>query len=120
MSCLPGLLFMLSANLCTDSTSQAYIYTLSLHDALPILQLAGIEAEAHGAAFLRHVALLGEQVDDRMAGEGDRKSTRLNSSHVRISYAVSWLKKKNHTLSILPRSGSSPGVAPARPPRSAR
>src|SRR3712207_7574983 len=34
------------------------------------------------------------------AGPGDRKSTRLNSSHANISYAVFCLKKKKHTLSI--------------------
>src|SRR5690554_7118788 len=33
---------------------------------------------------------------DRAGGEGDRKSTRLNSSHVRISYAVFCLKKKKN------------------------
>src|SRR3712207_8276895 len=41
----------------------------------------------------------------RAAGEGDRKSTRLNSSHANISYAVFCLKKKNITLNsaqILP------------------
>src|SRR5207249_10427306 len=65
------------------------IYTLSLHDALPIsnyaVQLAG---PRDGAAL---------EVDRVCAGSFeslDRKSTRLNSSHVSISYAVFCLKKK--------------------------
>src|SRR3989442_11063261 len=37
----------------------------------------------------------------RNAGQGDRKSTRLNSSHVRISYAVFCLKKKNISVSSI-------------------
>src|SRR5690349_23969253 len=44
---------------------------------------------------------------DRRAVE-DRKSTRLNSSHVEISYAVFCLKKKNKTDSSTARSGCSP------------
>src|SRR6266496_3267722 len=60
------------------------IYTLSLHDALPIsapdrLQRAA-GAGLHRRAVRHH--------------RGDRKSTRLNSSHVEISYAVFCLKKK--------------------------
>src|SRR5436305_9817725 len=42
----------------------------------------------------RHHAAVGGEEDQ--AGGGDRKSTRLNSSHVRISYAVLCLKKKKH------------------------
>src|SRR6266513_4854283 len=63
------------------------IYTLSLHDALPISVL-GI---CYGAQ------LVAQQLGGEVArtGGGDRKSTRLNSSHVSISYAVFCLKKKN-------------------------
>src|SRR5690349_24389120 len=74
-----------------NDTATTEIYTLSLHDALPIYKRPG---ENH------HVrAGLGEQepVDDRVGQQrrnGDRKSTRLNSSHVEISYAVFCLKKK--------------------------
>src|SRR3989442_2272639 len=50
--------------------------------------------------------------DDEGAGE-DRKSTRLNSSHVRISYAVFCLKKKKQTPNP-PLSPSSPTYAPAK------
>src|SRR5436305_12548845 len=67
------------------------IYTLSLHDALPIslhhLDRRGIQRLKWGTHVLQRAAL------DR-----DRKSTRLNSSHVRISYAVFCLKKKKKNI----------------------
>src|SRR5438445_13733083 len=68
------------------------IYTLSLHDALPILRRYLVDARAadeHVARVRRHEAGDGTQ--------GDRKSTRLNSSHANISYAVFCLKKKKKT-----------------------
>src|SRR6266498_5417959 len=68
------------------------IYTLSLHDALPISFLA-VARLVHPICRLR-----GEPAP---LPHRDRKSTRLNSSHVRISYAVFCLKKKKKTLSIL-------------------
>src|SRR5690625_8003685 len=78
-------------------------YTLSLHDALPIYRVAG-EIRDHAEACRRdHDRHDGETVEavgqvHRIAGadhdEGDRKSTRLNSSHVANSYAVICLKKK--------------------------
>src|SRR5207249_9978419 len=61
------------------------IYTLSLHDALPI------SAFARGARAAREFRLRGRREHARGV---DRKSTRLNSSHVSISYAVFCLKKK--------------------------
>src|SRR5690606_41620845 len=81
--------------------STAEIYTLSLHDALPIYDAgcgervarANVDRAAAGGTAVRQ--------SDREAGPGvgrqdrDRKSTRLNSSHVKISYAVFCLKKKN-------------------------
>src|SRR5438874_7784843 len=64
------------------------IYTLSLHDALPI--------SGGGAALLKRRHEIPQGGPGHMVGEaGDRKSTRLNSSHVEISYAVFCLKKKN-------------------------
>src|SRR5215208_2551065 len=66
-----------------NDTATTEIYTLSLHDALPICRGA-----------LRHAA---QPTRNRGRGEAaptDRKSTRLNSSHVAISYAVFCLKKK--------------------------
>src|SRR5262245_62368380 len=66
-------------------TATTEIYTLSLHDALPIYQ-----PRPRPRAAVREVAVPVEEArDDR-----DRKSTRLNSSHLGISYAVFCLKKK--------------------------
>src|SRR5688572_31400074 len=73
-----------------NDTATTEIYTLSLHDALPILHyLAPMPMVRPRLARLWLVpfALLGA------CGE-DRKSTRLNSSHSQISYAVFCLKKK--------------------------
>src|SRR5437870_9699448 len=65
-----------------SETSTREIYTLSLHDALPISGLPAIGRSAWpGRSAFRHDG-------------GDRKSTRLNSSHVAISYAVFCLKKQ--------------------------
>src|SRR5438445_2520210 len=67
------------------------IYTLSLHDALPIsARMDGRRTQYH----LRQIPASGRQ--RREAGI-DRKSTRLNSSHANISYAVFCLKKKKST-----------------------
>src|SRR5206468_12513702 len=83
------------------------IYTLSLHDALPIYQghrrRRGARRRSRGARHRGEQLLYGEIKRLRAVrlwpflGEGDRKSTRLNSSHDQISYAVFCLKKKiNH------------------------
>src|SRR2546430_12488723 len=86
-----------------NDTATTEIYTLSLHDALPIFILSrdrfGIKP-----LFLadtgRSLAFASElRCFDR---ELDRKSTRLNSSHSQISYAVFCLKKKKKvTCAIL-------------------
>src|SRR5437879_11552297 len=84
-------------------------HTLSLHDALPILAEAQREhvlAEhpgERGAVERSRAALLQHEREGslliRAARERDRKSTRLNSSHRCISYAVFCLKKKkNHII----------------------
>src|SRR5208282_6912785 len=65
------------------------IYTLSLHDALPISRERGFGAENYKDTCMRR----------RIAV--DRKSTRLNSSHGSISYAVFCLKKKKQTTPTL-------------------
>src|SRR5690606_41893594 len=70
-----------------NTTATTEIYTLSLHDALPILRRG---AARHAAGGARRVA----GGPGLVAGTQDRKSTRLNSSHVKISYAVFCLKKK--------------------------
>src|SRR5436305_8075780 len=70
-------------------------YTLSLHDALPIYELADHHPPLEHHVHLVAVVPLAEEHLVRADGnEIDRKSTRLNSSHVRTSYAVFCLKKK--------------------------
>src|SRR5256885_11798445 len=77
-----------------NDTATTEIYTLSLHDALPILHLFGGTSSSlrRGRAWghCRRVSLR------RGGAHRDRKSTRLNSSHLVISYAVFCLKKKNN------------------------
>src|SRR5690606_41585950 len=87
------------------------LYTLSLHDALPILKaiprellnfdacrlVAGMPASSHafwnrGDLSVRSLAVM--RFLSSSIARIDRKSTRLNSSHVKISYAVFCLKKK--------------------------
>src|SRR3712207_6995186 len=102
-----------------NDTATTEIYTLSLHDALPICPAAPAGDDRRGAAGDRPVRRPppgGGPGDPRhfpgapaarcAAGDKiDRKSTRLNSSHANISYAVFCLKKKKkttqlHTLSV--------------------
>src|SRR5947199_5034502 len=71
-----------------NATATTEIYTLSLHDALPI-SLGALD----GVTIPGFVMLFRVQARTGPA-EGDRKSTRLNSSHLGISYAVFCLKKK--------------------------
>src|SRR5437870_11558911 len=71
-------------------TATTEIYTLSLHDALPILAAEEMR-DALRDADHRADGIQGH-LHDRP--DIDRKSTRLNSSHVAISYAVFCLKKK--------------------------
>src|SRR5688572_31516544 len=71
-----------------NDTTTTEIYTLSLHDALPICPRGSRASPARSG---------------RRAwpcGSRDRKSTRLNSSHSQISYAVFCLKKKKKHASI--------------------
>src|SRR5690606_41353056 len=91
--------------------------TLSLHDALPIWQLASLQLVGPVRVDLvdhledrvvarDHASLLAVGGEDhvveieRQRGR-DRKSTRLNSSHVKISYAVFCLKKKIKSLTAI-------------------
>src|SRR5437762_6992723 len=76
-------------------TTPTKIYTLSLHDALPIFQplLRHADAAFVVAADDRPGRARGTLGQLALARE-DRKSTRLNSSHRCISYAVFCLKKK--------------------------
>src|SRR5256885_15497974 len=86
-----------------NDTATTEIYTLSLHDALPIS--GGVSNAVAGAcerfALRARMLLSGKcQVAESIASRTsysaakDRKSTRLNSSHLVISYAVFCLKKK--------------------------
>src|SRR3712207_7622896 len=94
-----------------NDTATTEIYTLSLHDALPISrrlpseETVRVERRTAAEGWARntpsiesnsalscscHVAVASTK------GSIDRKSTRLNSSHANISYAVFCLKKKKH------------------------
>src|SRR5437868_14003867 len=77
-----------------NDTATTEIYTLSLHDALPISRgVERLRRQLHARAVPR---------PRRSSLPRDRKSTRLNSSHVSISYAVFCLKKKkNKRYSII-------------------
>src|SRR5471030_3400759 len=69
-----------------NDTATTEIYTLSLHDALPIWRPVACRRGLWGRA-------------SEPTRSPDRKSTRLNSSHLGISYAVFCLKKKNKKTS---------------------
>src|SRR3712207_8296920 len=104
----------MSCSFLFNDTATTEIYTLSLHDALPILgevcripvrrRLAARDEGGERGLHERPGALEGARIAvgeaDPVAAEGederqDRKSTRLNSSHANISYAVFCLQKKN-------------------------
>src|SRR3712207_9376263 len=93
-----------------NDTATTEIYTLSLHDALPISIFSTINvtsgniAVSQGAAKVSLKAMIVGSVLNMILDPVfiykfdlgvDRKSTRLNSSHANISYAVFCLKKKN-------------------------
>src|SRR5256885_8474223 len=75
-----------------NDTATTEIYTLSLHDALPISAPAGPRPPPPAPRA---------RAPRPPAPTGDRKSTRLNSSHLVISYAVFCLKKKKNTATLL-------------------
>src|SRR5215813_14506972 len=79
-----------------NDTATTEIYTLSLHDALPIF----VDDERAGPV-LDQARGSSTGCQSLTALDEDRKSTRLNSSHVRISYAVFCLKKKKTQQKIL-------------------
>src|SRR3712207_8272522 len=92
-----------------NDTATTEIYTLSLHDALPIYEDrqaigAVVDLGKHGPHTLRPARhhrlrdLGARDLEAADAGGRDRKSTRLNSSHANISYAVFCLKKKKDRL----------------------
>src|SRR5947207_11972166 len=81
-----------------NNTPTTEIYTLSLHDALPILDARRLRSAGGGDCRPRSRGHDGTEArasrDRPHARARDRKSTRLNSSHTVISYAVFCLKKK--------------------------
>src|SRR3712207_7321271 len=85
-----------------NDTATTEIYTLSLHDALPICSRSS-RPSSPGMTWERGRRTSSPRAGQRAARpwsriDGDRKSTRLNSSHANISYAVFCLKKKkDHT-----------------------
>src|SRR5205807_9637188 len=93
-------------------TPPTQLSTLSLHDALPILAIDHAQLRKNYATFKRHLprvqayyavkANSDPAIVRTLYGAGasfeDRKSTRLNSSHLVISYAVFCLKKKKSDI----------------------
>src|SRR5437868_8961831 len=78
-----------------NDTATTEIYTLSLHDALPISGGPRRRADGRGTGRRAEEArVAGLRGAAEVLRPLDRKSTRLNSSHVSISYAVFCLKKK--------------------------
>src|SRR5690348_17834968 len=76
-----------------NDTATTEIYTLSLHDALPIYS-------RDSSAFDVRILSASEYPELQAHGR-DRKSTRLNSSHPSISYAVFCLKKKKKKIKAI-------------------
>src|SRR5690242_21092946 len=79
-----------------NDTATTEIYTLSLHDALPIYSDAVPPEPLRGRSSdaSSHPGRTLARADRAAQARVDRKSTRLNSSHMSISYAVFCLKKK--------------------------
>src|SRR3712207_8984775 len=103
-----------------NDTATTEIYTLSLHDALPIYRdinlIYGINDDsALGATQAYEQAGLDPSELTTNGFGVDRKSTRLNSSHANISYAVFCLKKKKKTTllhrEVTPFSATVVGTA---------
>src|SRR3712207_8505730 len=93
-----------------NDTATTEIYTLSLHDALPIYPVAFRELLEIGDPRYGPVGEPLQPLDGfgdvrrGVIGDGaeqDRKSTRLNSSHANISYAVFCLKKKKYKIVMI-------------------
>src|SRR2546430_7770228 len=81
-----------------NDTATTEIYTLSLHDALPILFSLHPQPSCNLVDDLAVNVVEAAFLSCDVSNLGDRKSTRLNSSHSQISYAVFCLKKKNNTI----------------------
>src|SRR5947209_13957124 len=102
-----------------ERSATTRIYTLSLHDALPICDIDFSGANTCGDIWCG-LANIGF-IKDFLIGllQGDRKSTRLNSSHAKTSYAVFCLKK-NRTTPWLRVNNTRIGGSPPASPRDRR
>src|SRR3712207_6946837 len=92
-----------------NDTATTEIYTLSLHDALPIYIYRREIDRVMGLCGVSRIEDIGPDLlftrrDQSTSRNRDRKSTRLNSSHANISYAVFCLKKKKQTITFIPYS----------------
>src|SRR5207244_4836273 len=96
--------YIFLALLFCDHAPATEIYTLSLHDALPISSSVSGGSKPTIEPFWKRWRLFARTASDR-------KSTRLNSSHQITSYAVFCLKKKNHK-----RSPTKPDTTAHEPP----
>src|SRR2546430_3010987 len=95
-----------------NDTATTEIYTLSLHDALPISSSAAQRTRCRcGPIPWPPPSSPGRT---RCPDSEDRKSTRLNSSHSQISYAVFCLKKKKKHMHLLPHLSSLSRSTPYR------
>src|SRR5256885_13311657 len=92
-----------------NDTATTEIYTLSLHDALPILARNNLLQELRVNWF--HYQFINAPLKDGPSSFPDRKSTRLNSSHLVISYAVFCLTKYNADAFALPVSHTGASTA---------
>src|SRR2546422_1205825 len=85
-----------------NDTATTEIYTLSLHDALPICGNMCSFRWSCTASITSEISTVNEGCMTGPCGSWiDRKSTRLNSSHGYISYAVFCLKKKKNNRSVV-------------------
>src|SRR2546427_2745352 len=92
-----------------NDTATTEIYTLSLHDALPICEARNFVDGSFGSAIFTSGPMSTSTSLSPAGGpfilipkrRTDRKSTRLNSSHSQISYAVFCLKKKKQTSLLI-------------------
>src|SRR3712207_8063886 len=97
-----------------NDTATTEIYTLSLHDALPILFIV-VDLPDPDVPMMatNSPSRIVSDTPRRAWTSTDRKSTRLNSSHANISYAVFCLKKKYYTVAGLDNLSNK--VHPLRP-----
>src|SRR5258705_8000807 len=110
------LLFFFSSFFFFNDTATTEIYTLSLHDALPILLADTASKGSPDPSTATAVTpVLGRSLNHIASPvvpeSSDRKSTRLNSSHLGISYAVFCLKKKKKQSFCTALTGKCPRLS---------